>query len=96
MPSITQRLLIIVYLTCVAIPTRLSAACPPPGTPCEELVKADLVFIVEVLEATFVPRRDEQGRPYPDGIANYRFNVLEGLKGINAGQFRAQFYFGGG
>jgi hypothetical protein len=26
---------------------------------------------------------------------NYRFNVLEGFKGIKPGEFRAQFYFGG-
>ena len=94
----TQPLLnlIIACLTCAAVPLRLSAACPPQRTPCEAVAKADLVFIADVLEATFVPRRDEQGRPYPDGIANYRFNVVEGLKGINAGEFRGQFYFGGG
>ena len=75
---------------------RLNAACPYPGTPCEELAKADLVFIAEILEATSIPRTDEQGRPYPDGITSYRFNILEGLKGIEASEFRAQFYFGGG
>jgi hypothetical protein len=92
----TQRLLIIACLTFAAIPLRLGATCPYPRPPCEELAKADLVFIAEVLEATSVPRRDEQGRPYPEGITHYRFNVLEGLKGIEAGEFEAQFYFGGG
>jgi hypothetical protein len=60
------------------------------------LAKTELVFIAEIFEAKSVPRTDEQGRPYPDGITNYRFNVLEGLKGIKAGEFQAQFYFGGG
>ena len=96
MSSTTQRLLIIACLTCAAIPPRLSAACLHPGTLCEELAKADLVFIAEVLEATSVPRRDAQGRPYPDGITKYRFNVFEGLKGVKAGEFQTQFYFGGG
>src|SRR5262249_10297731 len=94
--SMTQRLFVIVCLTCAATPLRLSATCQRPASPCEELAKADLVFIAEVLEATSVPRRDEQGRPYPDGITNYRFKVLEGLKGVNIGEFRAPFYFGGG
>ena len=95
MHSMTQRLFVIACLTCVAIPLRLDASCPRPGPPCEELAKADLVFIAEVLEATSVPRRDGQGRAYPDGITNYRFNVLEAFKGVNTGEFRAQFYFGG-
>jgi hypothetical protein len=72
------------------------ASCERPGPACEELAKADLVFIADVLEGTSVPRRDEQGRPYPEGIMNYRFNVLEAFKGIKAGEFGAQFYFGGG
>jgi hypothetical protein len=95
-PSTTQRLLIVVCLTCTAIPPRLSAACLRPGTTCEEFAKADLVLIAEVLEATQVPSRDDQGRPIPEGVTNYRFNVLEGVKGIKAGEFQAQFYFGGG
>jgi hypothetical protein len=93
--SINRRVVIIAWLTCAAIPLRLSASCPHPEPPCNELAKADLVFIADVVESTDVPRRDEQGRPYPDGITNYRFNVLEGLKGIAPGEFRAQFYFGG-
>ena len=32
----------------------------------------------------------------PEGTVTYRFNVLEGVKGIEAGEFRAQFYWGGG
>ena len=96
MKSMTQRLFSIACLTCPAIPLRLGASCPAPPPPCEAQAKADLVFIAEVLEATFVQRRNDQGMPYPDGIANYRFNVLEGLKGIEAGEFRAQFYYGEG
>jgi hypothetical protein len=91
-----QRLLVLACLIWAAIPLRLSGSCPRPASPCEELAKADQVFIAEVLDATSFPRIDEQGRPYPDGITNYRFNVLEGLKGVNTGEFRAQFYFGGG
>jgi hypothetical protein len=32
----------------------------------------------------------------PEGVVNYRFNVLDGVKGIDAGEFTAQFYWGGG
>jgi hypothetical protein len=96
MSSTSQRLLLLLCLACAATPPGLSAACAPPGTTCEEVGKADLIFIAAVLEATEVPRTDAQGRPIPDGITNCRFNVLEGLKGIEAGEFRAQFYFGGG
>jgi hypothetical protein len=90
------RDLVIACLFWSAIPLTLNGSCPRPGSPCEELAKAEQVFIAEVLEATNVHRTDEQGRPYPDGITNYRFHVLEGLKGVNAGEVRAQFYFGGG
>jgi hypothetical protein len=65
-----------------------------PPAPCDALTKADVVFVAEVLQATSVSRRDEEGRPFPDGTTDYRFNVLEGLKGIKAGEFRAQFYVG--
>ena len=92
----TWRIVVLACFACAATPPKLSASCPPPGTICEQVAKADLVFIAEVLEATFVPRTDEQGRPIPEGITNYRFNVLEGLKGIEAGEFQAQFCFGGG
>ena len=67
----TQRVLIVVAcLICADLPLRVNAACRYPATTCEELTKADLVFIAEVVEATIVPRRDDQGRPYPDGITN--------------------------
>ena len=32
----------------------------------------------------------------PEGVVNYQFNILDGVKGIEAGEFLAQFYFGGG
>ena len=32
----------------------------------------------------------------PEGISSYRFDVLEGFKGVEAGEFQAQFYWGGG
>ena len=95
-PSIFQRLFVILCLVCVATSPRLTADCSPPGTTCEQVAQADVIFIAEVREATEVPRTDAQGRPIPEGITDYRFNVLEGLKGIEAGEFRAQFYFGGG
>lgn len=57
---------------------------------------SDLIFIAEVLEAIEIPRADAQGRPLPEGITNYRFDVLEGLKGIEPGEFPAQFSFGAG
>ena len=91
-----QRLLLIACLACAVTPPRLSADCAPRETTCEYVAKADLIFIAEVLEATFIPTLDAQGRPIPEGTVNYRFNVLEGVKGIEAGEFRAQFYFGGG
>ena len=92
-----QRLLMVVAcLTGAAMPLSVGAECMVPGSSCEELAKADLVFIAEVLEATSVPHTNKQGRTYPDGIMSYRFNVLEGLKGIKAGEFSAQFYFGEG
>jgi hypothetical protein len=81
--SLAQRLLLIACLTCAALPLRLSAACPRPGPTCEQLTNADLVFIAEVLETASLPREDDQGRPCHDGITGYRFNVLEGVKGIN-------------
>jgi hypothetical protein len=93
---VSNRLLIIVYLTCGVMPLRVSASCPPPPPLCEQLAKSDLVFVAEVLGATSVSRTDDQGRPYPDGITTYRFNVIEGLKGLKPGEFSAQFYFGGG
>ena len=96
MSSTTQRLLLIVCLAWAATPPTLGASCPRPGSTCEQVAKADLVFLADVLEATFVPRTDEQGRPFPEGTVNYGFNVLQGVKGIEAGEFRAQFYFGGG
>jgi hypothetical protein len=74
--------------------SEIERCCPRPGSPCEELTKADRVFIAEVLEATSADRTDEQGRPYSDGITSYHFNVVESFKGIDAGEFRAQFYFG--
>jgi hypothetical protein len=89
-----RQALIIASLACAAAPLRLSASCAPPPPPCEAVAKADLVFIADVLDATSVTRRDDQGRPFPDGITNYRFTVLESLKGIETGEFRAQFYFG--
>ena len=89
-----QRQLVLACLIWAAVPLRLSGSCPRPGSPCEELTKADRVFIAEVLEATSANRTDEQGKPYPDGITSYRFNVVESFKGIDAGEFRAQFYFG--
>jgi len=95
-PPILQRLLLTLCLAWAATPPRLSAICPQPGTTCEQVAKADLVFLADVLEATSVPRRNEQGGLMPEGIVTYRFNVLEGLKGIEPGEFRVQFYWGGG
>jgi hypothetical protein len=94
--TFVTSLLIVACLTCADMPLRLSASCQMQGPTCEELAKADLVFIADVLEATFVPRTNDQGTPYPEGTANYRFNVLEGFKGVKAGEFRAPFYYGGG
>jgi hypothetical protein len=37
---------------------------------------------------------DEKGRPFPEAIDQYRFNVIEGLKGVKAGEFWALFYTG--
>ena len=88
MPSVTQRLVLIVCLALASTPPRLVASCPQPGSTCEQVAKADLVFLAEVLEATAVPRRNEQGGLMPEGIVNYRFNVLEGVKGIEAGELR--------
>jgi hypothetical protein len=91
-----KRLFIVACLTCAAMPARVSASCMQPGTICEELAKADLAFVAVVLGATHIPDRDDQGRPYPRGVTTYRFNVLEGLKGIQAGEFSADFYFNPG
>jgi hypothetical protein len=96
MSSMTRRLSLILCLAWAATPPKLIASCPHPGTTCEQVAKADLIFLAEVLEATFAPTLDASGRPIPEGIVNYRFNVLEGVKGIEAGEFRAPFYFGGG
>ena len=96
MASMSRRLRLLLCLALVAAPPKLSASCLHPGTTCEQVAKADLVFLAEVLEGTFVPRRNEQGGLMPEGIANYRFNILEGVKDIEAGEFLAEFYFGGG
>jgi hypothetical protein len=72
----------------------LIAICPQPGSTCEQVAAADLVFIAEVVEKTSYSRTDEQGQPVLDGINSYRFNVLEGFKGTTPGDFRPQFYFG--
>src|SRR5262245_34667946 len=86
--SMIQRLIVvIVCVACMAIPLTLGASCQIPGPPCEELANADLVFVAEVMERTSVNRTDEQGRPYPDGVSNYRFRVLENLKGADTGEF---------
>src|SRR5262245_15428101 len=90
----TQRLLIIACLLWASLPVRLSAICALPPTPCEALTTADVVFIADIVERTQYVRTNEQGRPFPDGITVYEFNVLEGLKGIKTGEFQAQFYFG--
>jgi len=92
----TRGLLVIACVSCAAVPLRWGASCPSIPPSCEALAKADLVFIADVLEATSVPRRNDRGMPYPEGITNYRFNVVEGVKGIEPGEFRAQFYYGGG
>ena len=92
----TRRLLLILCLAWAVTPPKLGADCAPPETTCAQVANADLIFIAEVLEATSYSRTDAQGRPLPEGITSYRFNVLEGLKGVEAGEFRTQFYFGGG
>jgi hypothetical protein len=52
------------------------------------------VFVAEVLDQTTYRREDEQGRPYPESIRQYRFKIIEAIKGIKTGEWWALFYAG--
>jgi hypothetical protein len=74
---------------------RLEAICALPPPSCEALAKADVVFVAEVVERKIYDERSpSEAGHFPQGIHQYRFDVIEGLKGVQPGELWALFYWG--